>query len=41
MALAEKYEETPRYTWADYLEWDEDVRMELVDGYFYGVTAWR
>jgi Uma2 family endonuclease len=32
MALAEKYEETPRYTWADYLEWDEDVHMELVDG---------
>jgi Uma2 family endonuclease len=32
MALAEKYEETPRYTWADYLEWDENVRIELLDG---------
>jgi Uma2 family endonuclease len=32
MALAEKVEETPRYTWADYLEWDENMRIELVDG---------
>jgi Uma2 family endonuclease len=32
MALAERFDETPRYTWADYLEWDETPRMELVDG---------
>jgi Uma2 family endonuclease len=32
MAVAEKFDETPRYTWADYLRWDENARVELVDG---------
>jgi Uma2 family endonuclease len=27
-----KIEENPRYTWSDYLTWDENVRVELVDG---------
>jgi hypothetical protein len=25
-------QENPYYTYADYLEWDEDERFELIDG---------
>jgi Uma2 family endonuclease len=32
MALTNNIEAGSRYTWADYLEWDENVRVELVDG---------
>jgi Uma2 family endonuclease len=32
MTAVKKTEEKPRYTWADYLAWDETVRVELVDG---------
>jgi Uma2 family endonuclease len=31
--------EQPRYTYADYLEWDEDERYEIVDGEAYMMTA--
>ena len=31
-ALAEKFERLERYTYADYLTWDEDIRCELIRG---------
>jgi len=35
MSLAEKI----RYTYADYLEWDDDVRYELIEGVPYAMAA--
>jgi Uma2 family endonuclease len=31
--------EKPYYTYADYLEWDEDARYEIIDGKAYMITA--
>jgi Uma2 family endonuclease len=31
--------EQPRYTYADYLEWDDDERYELIDGEAYMLAA--
>ena len=28
-----------RYTYADYLTWDDDVRRELIDGFVYELSA--
>jgi Uma2 family endonuclease len=36
--VAEKIEEPSRYTWTDYLGWDENIRMELVDGEAFAMT---
>jgi Uma2 family endonuclease len=30
-----------RYTYADYLTWDDDVRCELIDGFVYALSAPR
>jgi Uma2 family endonuclease len=34
MPLLEKKTQAPQYTYADYLNWDEDVRSEIIDGEF-------
>jgi Uma2 family endonuclease len=31
----EKIEEKDHYTYSDYMEWDEDVRAEIINGYIY------
>jgi len=39
MQTALKFEENARYTYADYLTWDSDVRYELIDGVAYAMGA--
>jgi Uma2 family endonuclease len=32
---ADKYADYTRYTYADYAKWDEDIRVEIIDGLLY------
>ena len=38
-ALKLRQQETRRYTYADYCEWDDDERWELIDGVPYAMAA--
>jgi Uma2 family endonuclease len=39
MNLAKAITKEERYTYADYLTWDDDVRYELIDGVAYALAA--
>ena len=39
MGVAVKLQREKYYTYADYIEWDDDVRYELIDGVAYALSA--